>query len=115
MGIPHDLLASALHTPSRILSFRLQAVPRFDLPLGVSDSGTREQLSNPVGGPVCSLSRFRRRSAPNLSCGGRKRRDGLSSCPLGAPFQERAVVMFSHLGGIRNVLLQENGTVRRHI
>jgi hypothetical protein len=88
--IPYDLLASALDTPSRISRFCLRAMPRFDLPLGVPDSGTREQLSNPISGPVRVLSRFHWRSALNLPCGGKKRRCGLSSCLLGVPFQERA-------------------------
>jgi len=46
-GIPRDLLASALDTPSGISRLSLRAMPRFDLPLGVPDLGTREQLSNP--------------------------------------------------------------------
>ena len=41
MGIPHDLLASALDTPNRISRLCFRAMPRFDLPLGVPDSGTR--------------------------------------------------------------------------
>jgi len=53
-GIPLDRLNPTLDIPSE---FSRRALI-FDHSLGIPDSGTRDRLSNPVGGPARDLSRF---------------------------------------------------------
>ena len=51
-GIPHDRIDPALDIPSEFS--RRDSI--FDHSLGIPDSGTRDRLSNPFGGPACDLS-----------------------------------------------------------
>jgi len=53
-GIPLDRLALALDIPSEFSRW----APFFDHSLGIPDSSTRDQLSNPFGGSARDLSRF---------------------------------------------------------
>jgi len=53
-GIPLDCLDPTLDIPSE---FSRQASV-FDHSLGIPDSGARDRLSNPSGGPACDLSRL---------------------------------------------------------
>ena len=111
VGIPLDPLALALDIPSE---FSRQAL-FFDHSLGIPDSGTRDRLSNPFGGPACDLSRFLSWQTHALSYGGRKGRVGSPFCPLGAPFQVGAVAAL-YRRGIRSALsVRETRTVRRRI
>jgi len=55
-GIPLDCLDPTLDIPSK--SSRRASI--FDHSLGIPDSGARDQLSNPFGGPAYDLSRLSR-------------------------------------------------------
>jgi len=55
-GIPLDCLDSTLDIPSE--SSRQASI--FDRSLGIPDSGARDRLSNPFGGPAYDLSRLSR-------------------------------------------------------
>jgi len=66
-GIPLDCLDPTLD----ILSKSSRRASIFDHSLGIPDSGARDRLSNPYGGPACDLSRLPR--VHSLAYEGRKR------------------------------------------
>ena len=76
-GLPLDCLDSTLDIPSE----PLRQASIFDRSLEIPDSGARDRLSNPFGGPACDLSRLSR--VRPLAYKGRKWPFRL----LGAPFQ----------------------------
>jgi len=85
-GIPHDHIDPALDIPSE---FSMQA-STFDHSLGIPDSGTRDRLSNPFGGPACDLSRFLVQRVRTLAYKGRKRPWRLAFLPVGRAFLGRS-------------------------
>jgi len=68
-GIPLDRLDLALDIPSEFS----RRASTFDHSLGIPDSGTRDQLSNPFSGPAYDLSTFLLQRVRTLACKGRKR------------------------------------------
>jgi len=79
-GIPLDCLDPTLDITSE--SSRRASI--FDRSLGIPDSGARDRLSNPFGGPVCDLSRLSR--IRPLAYRGRKRPWWFAFLPVGRAF-----------------------------
>jgi len=79
-GIPHDCLDPTLDIPSGFS--RLASI--FDNSLGIPDTGARDRLSNPFGGPACDLSRLS--WVPSLTYKGRKRLWRFAFLPVGRVF-----------------------------
>jgi len=81
-GIPHDRIDPALDKPSE---FSRRALI-FDHSLGILDSGTRDRLSKPFGGPAYDLSRFLVPRVRTLVYKGRKRPWQFAFLPVGHVF-----------------------------
>jgi len=79
-GIPLDYLDSALDIPSE--SSRQASI--FDRSLGIPDSGARDRLSNPFGGPACDFLRLSR--VRPLAYKGRKWPWRFTFLPVGRAF-----------------------------
>jgi len=79
-GIPLDCLDPTLDIPSE--SSRQASI--FDRSLGIPDSGVRDRLSNPFGGPACDLSRLSR--VRPLAYKGRKWPRRFAFLPVGRAF-----------------------------
>jgi len=81
-GIPHDRIDPTLDIPSEFSRW----ASTFDHSPGIPDSGTRDRLSNPFGGPACDLSRFLVRRVRTLAYKGRKRPWRFAFLPVGRVF-----------------------------
>jgi len=79
-GIPLDCLDPASDIPSEFS----RRASIFDHSLGIPDSGARDRLSNPFGGPACDLSRLLWVRA--LAYKGRKRLWRFTFLPVGRVF-----------------------------
>ena len=79
-GIPLDCLDPTLDIASE--SSRRASI--FDRSLGIPDSGARDRLSNPFGGPACDISRLSR--VRPMAYKGRKRSWWLAFLPVGRTF-----------------------------
>ena len=79
-GIPLDCLDPTLNITSE--SSRRASI--FDRSLGIPDSGARDRLSNPFGGPACDLSRLSR--VRPLAYKGRKWPWRFAFLPVGRAF-----------------------------
>ena len=84
-GIPLDRIDPALDIPSEFSRW----ASIFDHSLGIPDSGTRDRLSNPFGGPACDLSRFLVQRVRTLAYKGRKRPWRFAFLPVGRAFLGR--------------------------
>jgi len=79
-GIPLDRFDPTLD----IASESLRRASISDRSLGIPDSGARDRLSNPFGGPACDLSRLSR--IHPLAYKGRKRPWRFAFLPVGRAF-----------------------------
>jgi len=79
-GIPFDCLDPALDIPSEFS----RRASIFNHSLGVPDSGARDRLSNPFGGPACDFSRLL--LVPSLAYKGKKRPWQFAFLPVGRVF-----------------------------